>query len=65
MSEKKRNPYLSVLLSDEDRKMLDEIVRKKYLNQSDAIRAMIRDAYNEMRRLGGLNVEGGDLSAKN
>jgi len=37
--QKNTNPYLSVLLSDEDRKMLDEIVKKKYLNQSDAIRA--------------------------
>jgi len=45
--QKNTNPYLSVLLSDEDRKMLDEIVKKKYLNQSDAIRAMIRNMYNE------------------
>ena len=55
--QKNTNPYLSVLLSDEDRKMLDEIVKKKYLNASDAIRAMIRDAYNEMKRSGGRDEE--------
>jgi len=46
-TEKKRNPYLSVFLSEEDWRMLDSLVEKKYINTSDAIRAMIRGAYGE------------------
>jgi len=37
--------FLNVKLSKEDAQILDELVRQgRYLNRSDAIRAMIREA---------------------